>query len=246
MKQLVVLVVLTLSLMATASAQRVAIKKPYTEWTPEEVSRILFNSQWTQDSVQFGNLEIYRPNSPDEPAGTKYLVQIRLSSALPVRQAVVRRMQLNIPYEKLNSAQRASYDAEVNGLLNCPQCSEYYIVTVRSASKDRLDLISRGGNVTLDIIEILKGLPEDELLRHVSLVNDKGERRDAARVMFTKGHEVLFLFRRSDEQGHPLITTSNKKFYVDFDKYVAKKAEGALKKFTFNVGDMVRDGEVDF
>jgi hypothetical protein len=64
--------------------------------------------------------------------------------------------------------------------------------------------------------------------------------------VFTKRDEIVLLFRRYDEHGNPLITVTNKKFYVDFDEYLSKKTEDALKKFTFNVTDLVRDGEVIF
>jgi hypothetical protein len=246
MKTVISLGVLLLSVAASTAAQTVRPIKPYSEWTRDDVIRILFNSQWTRDSIQVNPPVRYNPNSPDTPPGTNYSVRVLLYSALPVRQAIARRMQLTIPYEKLTSAQRVSFDAEMDGLLKCPQCAEYYIVTVGSATKDRLDLISRGGNVMLDVVERLKEVPEDELLRHVSLLNDKGERRNAARIVFTQKHEVVFLFRRSDDSGNLLITASNKKFYVDFDKYLSTKTEEALKKFTFNVGDLVHDGDVVF
>ena len=245
MKMLAVLVVL-MSLATVTVAQSVWPKKPYTEWTRDDVTRILFNSQWTQNSVQSGQPTRYRPDSPDYPPGTSFFVQVRLYSALPVRQAIVRRMQLTIPYEKLNAAQRSSFDAEVDGLLKCSVCQEHYVVTLSSATKDRLDLISRGGNVMLDIVEVLKRVPKDELPRHVSLLNDKGERRNATRVVFTEKREIVLLFRRADDHGNPLITVTDKKFFVEFDAYRSKKAEGALKKFTFNVSDLVHDGEVVF
>ena len=155
-------------------------------------------------------------------------------------------MQLTIPYDKLTAAQRASFDAEIDGLLKCPQCAEYYIVTLTSTTTDRLNLVSRGAAVTLDTVAALKAVPQDELPRHVSLSTDKSDRRNAARVVFTRKNEIVFLFRRLDNHGNPLISVSNKKFYVEFDEYLSKKAEGALKKFTFNVGDLVHNGEVVF
>ena len=103
-----------------------------------------------------------------------------------------------------------------------------------------------GSSVMLDSVAMLKRLPEDELPRHLSLLNDSGERRNAVRVMFTQKHEVVFLFRRFDDRGKPLITPTNKKFYIEFDEYLSKKSEGALKKFTFDVSSLVHDGEVMF
>ena len=239
-----VLAILILALASTATAQKGLPKKSYTEWTIDEVAQVLRESPWTDASVQFAHGR--NGNVPDHPPGTEFYVELRLYSALPIRQAIVRRMQLTIPYAKLTAAQRASFDAEVDGLLKCPQCAEYYIVTITSASQNLSSFAIRGDPHTLDIVEVMKRVPEDELLQHVFLSNDKNERRNAARVIFTPRHEMVFLFRRVDEHGNTLITPANKKFSIEFDDYLAKKTEGSLKKFTFNVKDIMRDGEVLF
>src|SRR5215207_6438301 len=110
MKILIATGLLVAVLVATATAQNKWPKKPYTEWTLDEVMRILNNSQWAQNASKIVPTR-YRSGIPDNPAETEFFVQIRLYSALPVRQAIVRRMQLTIPYEKLTVAQRASFDA---------------------------------------------------------------------------------------------------------------------------------------
>ena len=204
--------------------------------------RILSNSQWTRNDSKIALNSNQYADRPEYPPGTEFFVHLRLYSALPVRQAIVRRMQFTIPYDKLNPVQRASFDAEVEGLLKCPHCVDYYIVTLTSAKNLQLNQTTRG---TVDVVALLKNLPEAELLRHVSLLNDKGERRSATNVVFTQ-REMVLLFRRRDDRGISLITTSNKKFYVDFDEYLSKRVEGALTRFTFEVSDLVRDGEVVF
>ena len=239
------LAILILAVALTAVAQNRLPNKPYTEWSLQEVTQLLYSSEWTQISSKSGQSKYYA-GTPDTPPPTSFFVQLRLHSALPVRQAIVRRMQLTIPYAKLTDAQRASFDSEVEGLLKCPQCAEYYIVTLISSQGDRLSLATRGSAVRLDTVETLKSVPEDELLQHMWLANDKGERRNAARVVFTSKHEVIVLFRRLDEHRNPLITPTNKKFTVEFDNFISKKTEEALKKFTFKVSDIVRNGEVLF
>jgi hypothetical protein len=174
------------------------------------------------------------------------VVAIRLYSALPVRQAIVRRMQLTIPYDKLTPAQRTSFDAEVDGLLKCPHCEGFYIITLTSSRNDPLNLVTRGSNVTFDAVALLKQMAEEDVLRHTSLSNDRGERRNATNVVFTPKNEVVLLFPRFDERGNRLIAATDKKFYVDFDQYLTKKVEGTLTRFTFDVKDLVHDGAVMF
>lgn len=246
MKTAVTIALLTLLLTSTAFAQDTWLKKPYEEWTPNEVSRALYDSPWAQTSGK-GDRSTYHAGIPDYPPETSFVVQVRLYSALPVRQALVRRMQLATPYSGLNATQRADFDAEVDGLLKCLSCAEYYIVLLRSSSQDnRFTLATRGSSVAIDVAALLKRVPEDELLQHVSLSNDKGERRNAARVLFTKRNEVLFLFPRFDAQRNPLITVANKKFYLDFDEFVSDKTERALKRFFFDVKKLSLGNEVVF
>jgi len=233
------------SLWLTTAAQTIWPKKPYTQWTLDEVTRILSNSQWTRIEAR-SSPTAYRSDSPDRPPGIEFMVAIRLYSALPVRQAIVRRMQLTIPHDKLSPAQRTSFDAEVDGLLKCPHCEGFYIITLASSSTDRLNLITRGSNVTFDVVALLKQMAEEDVLRHTFLLNDRGERRNATNVVFTPRNEVVMLFPRFDERGNRLIAPTDKKFYVDFDEYLTKKVEGTLTRFTFEVKDLVHDGEVMF
>jgi hypothetical protein len=61
--------------------------------------------------------------------------------------------------------------------------------------------------------------------------------------VFTQRDEIVFLFRRVGDHGNPLITVTDTKFSVDFDEYLSKKTEEALKNFTFDVKDLVHDAD---
>jgi len=246
MRTSIAIFLLVFALTATAATQNTSTQKPYDQMTLDEVTRILFNSPWAQYHDKFTPNTQSRPETRNYPPGTNSFVHMRLYSALPIRQAIVRRMQLTIPYAQLAPAQRASYDEEVDGLLKCQYCAEYYIISLTSAREDNLTMATRGDAVTIDAVAIMKRLPEAELLQHVSLLNDKGVRRNAERVLFTKKNEVVFLFRRFDDQGKALINAGDKKFYVDFDEFLTKKSEEALKKFTFDVKKLVQGGAVIF
>lgn len=96
------------------------------------------------------------------------------------------------------------------------------------------------------MIEILKRVTQDELLQQVWLTNDKGERRSAEKVTFTKRNEVVFLFPRLSDQGQPLITPANKKFYFEFDEKLFRKEARPLRRFSFEVAPLLNDQEVVF
>lgn len=243
MKALIAAILLTFALNATA--QETWLTKPYEQWTANEAAKLLSDSPWTFTTFKLAPDTRYQ-SGMQYPPGTTFMAQVRLYSALPVRQALVRRMQLAIPYSDLTVAQRADFDAEVDGLLKCPLCADYYILTLRSSREDRFTVATLGNPYIIDVVGLLKSVPEDELPQHVTLTSDKGERRKAARVSFSKRNEALFLFKRLDDQGHPLITVSNKKFKLEFDDYLSGKLKEALKTVTFDVKKLRRGDEVIF
>jgi hypothetical protein len=102
------------------------------------------------------------------------------------------------------------------------------------------------GKYVADIMALLKRVPDAELRGRVSLSNDKGERRTAAKLTFTKRNEVVCFFPRFDDQGKPLITSSDKKFYFEVDDYLFRKEARALRKFTYEVSPLLQDGGVIF
>jgi hypothetical protein len=122
--------VLSLALVVNTAGQKAAQRKSFEQWKLREVMGILSDSPWAQTA--FDSKVNY------EQPGSTYVVGVRLYSALPVRQALVRRMQLTIPYDELSSEQRPNYSAEVEGLLMCPLCSTYYIVTLGSSRPNPL------------------------------------------------------------------------------------------------------------
>lgn len=241
-------VVLIVSIVAVnAVAQKALPKKPFEQWGRAEITKILFNSPW-------GMMDVDQLTGRDQPTGSQYQIEVRLYSALPVRQALVRRMQLNIAYNELTAAQKTSFDAEVDGLLNCQPCSDYYIVTLASGHPDPLQRVTssdpvpanRGPARVVDVIEILKRVSEDELLKQVWLTNDKGERRNAEKLTFTKRNEVVFLFPRLNDQGQPLITAANKKFYFELDEKLFRKEVRPLRRISFEVAPLLKNQEVVF
>ena len=243
MSKLTVIVLFTMGLVVTTTAQKSIYNKPYEQWTLDEAWRILTNSPWARIESE-----------SSRTSGVSYLLEVRLYSALPVRQAIVRRMQLTIPYDKISKEHKADYDAEVDGLLKCPECDKHYIVTLFSTVRDPMELRSSTNQFpplqmkeVVDVVAVLKRFPREELLRQISLTNDKGERRAAINVSFTaKRNEIVFLFPRFDDQGKPLLTEANKKFTFDVAPEFFKKEGKELRKVTFEVGKLVHNGQVIF
>jgi len=234
-------------LVDSAYSQKVWEKKSYTNWTAAEVGRILLDSPWAQTLLETAHLAGNLP-------GTSYSATIRLRSALPIRQALVRRRQLAVNYENLSSTDRARFDAETREFLECTDCANFYIITLASRAFGGLPGVRLPNNTTtpgsygVDITAPLKSLSLTDLKPYVHLINDSGEHREIVGFIPPAGEagEAMFVFPRMDNQGKLMILPGDKKFHFKIDSEVFKKMAAPLKKFTFEVSRLVQNGEVIF
>ena len=119
-------------------------KKRYTAWTEKECSKLLENSPWAQRKVADSEVSRDPASNLDTPGGDAvtsagqkteersgalsdlsqqaqriergYTVQIR--SATPLRQAWVRRNQLNLKYDQMTPEQKQNYDRKTENYLS--------------------------------------------------------------------------------------------------------------------------------
>jgi hypothetical protein len=208
---------------APAYGRQVWEKKAYAEWSMSEVTRVLDDSPWAQTQIEHGQ--------------ETFTVTIRLRSALPIRQALIRERQLQLNYEKLAPAQRTRFDADAKTFLECAECANYYIVTLHSAFNQ------------VSPLRVINNLSLEKLKPHVWLANDRGERRNLVgfRPPKGEGRETVLIFQRFDDRGRPLITVENRQLYFKIEEKVFEgKTLIPVKKFTFEVPKLIRDGEVQF
>jgi hypothetical protein len=100
-------------------------KKPYQQWSADETQKMMDESPWAttltlsgvQNAVMNGdspNNRGYRGEMETDPT-ISYTIQFR--SALPIRQAEVRSMQLNAHYDRMTAEQKANFDASATKFL---------------------------------------------------------------------------------------------------------------------------------
>jgi|SRR5689334_15750343 len=221
-----ILILALFCLVAPATAQKAWEKRPYQQWSMSEVEQILSDSPWAQTQVKEGD------NISSSPT---YFINIRLRSAVFVRQALVRQRQLHMHYDKFTPADKARFDDEVKEFLECPDCAKYYIIT----------LGSRNDSYPL---RAMKESSLDKLKAYISLTSDKGERRDLVHFIALQSEEgeIMFVFARFDDQGKPLLTTNNKKLYFKMDEKLFEGKTPPIKNFTFEVSKLLQNGEIVF
>lgn len=216
----VVLILLLIGISYPAFSQDDWEKVSYQNWSKDEVKKILTNSPW----VKVVNLE-YRLG---EETAT-----IMLRSALPIRQALLRKRQIDSKYDKMSDTDKKKFDEKNKALLECPACSNYYVVSI-----------------FYDTFMLSNPNFVNDRKKYIYLLNDNGEKREL--LNFTpqsKGnnYEAVFFFPRINEKGEPLLTGKSKKLIFRFDiRSEDGKGDFPFSKAEFDVSDFIKNGEVVF
>lgn len=225
----------------TASAQDWK-KKPFTEWSLSEVLKILNDSPWAQTQVEYARIHYGTPPNT-------YAATVRLRSALPIRQALLRQKQISMNYHRFSAADKKRFDEETRSFVECSDCRDYYIVTLVSYLPSRTEPpLNQKLDLPFDIVDALKRFKTEDLKSKIYLANDKGGRQYLERFIPPKGdgNEAMFVFARRNAQGRTLVTPENKKFYFKIEEEVFKGQPMPLKPFTFEVHRLIQNGEVVF
>lgn len=210
--------------------------KPYQQWTKEDIIKIASDSPWAQ-------VQQARP-ATGEYVPTDYLpsVTIRLRSALPIRQALLRLKQLEAKYDKMNASDRSVFDAKLKGLLECPACAEHYVVTLGPPVSSHQMKNGLGTLVNADF---------SLLQKRVYLMNDLGERRELIQFVAPKHDEdeATFFFPRFVEKGRLLLLPGSKKLYFIFEATNLRSGfelDSIPERFEFDVSKLLVNGKIEF
>ena len=251
-----------LTLVATALATGIAAqqswtKKPYTQWSKSDAETVLNDSPWAarqEIRIKFdketqvaagaytpmaGVTDTSAANAKTEVSSAvpvDFIFTVRLRSALPVREAMVRLKQFEANTDKMNEKQRAAFEAQVKGLLECPACAQNYVVTLSSKSTNR-----PGADA---VYATLKGGRLADLQRYVYIANERGQRRTLVHFVPPKapGEEAVFFFPRDETDRIPLLTPENKELLIN----LSDNQPNSITNFKLDVSKLVVNGKVEF
>jgi len=241
-------------LVGAVSAQEQLPSKPYTQWSRGEAERILNDSAWAAKQELRIKFDKERQSAAGSYSGVSaasaaqaatevssqvpvdFVFTLRLRSALPVRQALVRLRTLETDVEKMNQQQLAQFDKQTQGLLECPACTQNYVVTLSSKSRN-----NPGADA---VFSVFKGGRLADLQRYVFIANERGERRPLIHFVPPKvpGDEATFFFPRLDDKGAPLLTADNKELLVN----LSDNQPSSISNFKLDVSKLVLNGKVEF
>ena len=134
---------------------------------------------------------------------------VELQSALPIRQAIARRAQLNNNYDKMDAEHKKAFDDQVKNLLDATYAD---VIAVRVSYGSAQQVLER------QLAEYWKGLPSDGLPVDVFLINEKGDHIPPAKYVSPQSgadYSFQLLFPRM-QNNEPVIRDTDKSFSVQF------------------------------
>jgi hypothetical protein len=252
------LFVCIMSLSGTAFGQKM-LEKPFQKWSQDEATKITSSLPFADQYQSTAGLDAIAGADGARGRADTFLggnqrgsssrslaapvVYIRLHSALPVRQGVVRLRQIAGGYDKLGEDDKKKFDAANSVMLNCPICKDYYVVTMLKAMNSSMGTVDDG------LFQLMK---LEDFKGKVWLINDKGEKRELEQFTAARaaGDASVFYFKRLDDKGNPFLTPENKDFKFVFhnDLRNFSNAYSALipTSFEFKVSKIIIDGKVEF
>ncbi|HEU4508862.1 MAG TPA: hypothetical protein VFR78_11525 [Pyrinomonadaceae bacterium] len=218
--------------------------KPWLEWNMKETTRVLNDSAWGQTQLETKEADggaaaitntgssrsmVPRDASKDSPGAiTSYIkYYIRLLSAKPIRQAVVRKLMLDSPDMDVQRKEQLQSFADA-------RTSDFIVIAVVAEAKDR----SMGGQALQAFSKATL-----ESLRNSTYL----ERRDGQRVPLvdfkapiSDGLGAKFIFPRMLNNQPFLDAGSGQlKFYCELSKEIKLEAR-------YKVSDMTYDGQLEY
>lgn len=207
-------------------------KKTYYEWTDKECAKMLSDSPWAWELklLRTGGL-----GASDAAGGQQYVSYIiQLRSALPIRQAIVRQMQIANKYDSLSNEQKQAFDRSAESFLNADYSDKVVISVAYSTNQQRLNL---------DLARSWQSQTMEVLKNSVFLFAGKNEKAKLLDFKVAQGgaqQEFQFVFPRTVGD-KPLLTEQDKSLTLEFSYPVLGGmgdgrgyAEFKTKKMLFN------------
>jgi len=216
--------------------------EPFEKWNAKYVNRMISDSPWSQnqtlstplvgkDSGLQGEKEIYN----------KFTV--RFFSALPVRQAYVRMMQLLNKYDEMAAEQRAEFDSKFKRALSL-DVSDRVIVAVDFSSNDP-DSIR-------EMKQFFATARTETIKQSVYLIGEHLGRVSLKEYFppSTDGTGAKFVFPRT-MNGKPVIASGDKEARFEFlvpviDRNAGGQTNREKLSVPFKVDKMVYKGELSY
>ena len=209
---------------------------PYQQWSLELVKTVMTKSPWAQEwgtSTAFDTKSQAGSQAVEGQDEGRNSFVIRLMSALPVRQAYIRYLELANHYETMTPEQRQQFDSKVNVLLTADVSQEIilallYKSNVPETNRQLRQFFGTQTTATLNQSAYLYG-PHGriDLMKYIPPNNEEASAR--------------FVFPRVVD-GQPVLQTGDKE--MRFELWVPPV--GQKLQVAFDAKKMVFQGKLDY
>jgi len=196
---------------AGAPAQEFWVKKGWKEWNKNDCQKMLEDSPWAQkwETGQAVHHQLGESTGGEGREGSQkfwYIIQFR--SALPVRQAFIRKAQFDNKYDKMSEEKKKSFDVQTDGFL-----SRTYddVIVVHVLFGSNVQFFER------EMMRHWQSFPTGTVPLSATLINSKDERVTPIRYISPPGGQLEFelIFPRRIE-GRPFLAPDVKAVRIEF------------------------------
>jgi hypothetical protein len=181
-------------------------KKSYYEWTKQECTKMLTDSPWAWELKVYLTGNIGNNDAAGGQQHVSYIVQFL--SALPIRQAVVRQMQIANKYDTLSDAQKQAFDRNTETFLNADY-SDRIVVNVAYSTNVQ--------SLSVPLAQVIQSKTTAFFANYTYLYANKGEKVKLLDFKPGQGaqNEFQFIFPRQ-VGGNPIATEQDKSLTLEF------------------------------
>jgi hypothetical protein len=202
------LLVIFLAAISAAFAADFWENKQYDKWSQRECSKLLENSPWARDFTLIDSSLQQSTKASDDGQQFQIKYQMQFRSALPVRQGLVRQMQIAQKYDSLGPEQKQQFDQSAKSFLdsNFSDAVVVYVTYETNSQTKAMELARHWQSQTADLLK-----------NTVFLRNSKGEQVPLAQFNPPQGAErsFQFIFPRQIN-GKPLVSPDDKSLMLEF------------------------------
>jgi hypothetical protein len=182
--------------------------KQYDKWSQKECAKLLENSPWAQDFTQTDSALQSSTQASDNGQQLSFKYQMQFRSALPIRQALVRQMQIAQKYDSLGPEQKQQFDQKTQAFLSAKfdDAVILYVTYAINAQTKARELDSYWRSQTADLLK-----------NSVFLRNSNGDQAPLAQFIAPQGAErsFQFIFPRQIN-GKPFLSPEDKSLTLQF------------------------------
>jgi hypothetical protein len=203
------------------SASDFWVSKDWRQWSKDDCEKLLADSPWAH---------IWRRGDGAGPnplgqaigaaAGDQFVFTVQLRSALPIRQAIVRQLQFQQKYDKMNDAQRSDFDKQADQILTRSYDNSILV---------HVDFYK--GILGPALLGDLRRFPKELEAMDVTLVTSDKTRIKAGRVELSKTQGSFdAVFPRTSDAG-PILKEGQGHFWIQFLRPAVLSTDGSGKTF---------------